>query len=207
MSAGHADATDGSSAHQHASWNPICNAASRDDIRKSCLHAHPNETNRRALAHVPRRSNRCECGLSRLRDRRPTRLETLENLGLGLGDLFFRREVAEMHGQDVRDDRHVRPHHLRQRRDLARMVHADLEDAELGVGGHAGQGQRHAPVIVVGFLRGVHLAAGRETNAQHLLGAGLSERCLSRRRSGPSSRAFAPQFRSLLAHARDHRHE
>ena len=54
------------------------------------------------------------------------------------------------------------------------MVHADLEDAELRRLRHARQRQRHAPMVVVGFLRGVRGAGVRQAQPQHLLGAGLA---------------------------------
>ena len=52
----------------------------------------------------------------------------------------------------------VRPHHLHQRRDLAGMVHADLEDRKAHARRAARQRQRHAPVIVEGGRRGMGLA-------------------------------------------------
>ena len=47
-----------------------------------------------------------------------------------------------------------------QRQDLARMVHADLEDAEFGLARHARERQRHAPMIVVGGDRCVRRGPG-----------------------------------------------
>ena len=58
------------------------------------------------------------------------RLEAVEDLGLRVGDGFDDAEVFEMHRRDRGDHRDMRPHHRGQRRDLAGMVHADLEDAE-----------------------------------------------------------------------------
>ena len=62
----------------------------------------------------------------------------------------------------------------RQRVDLARMVHADLEHAEADAFRHVGERQRHAPMIVERLGRGVHRAARRERKLQRLLGAGLA---------------------------------
>ncbi len=76
------------------------------------------------------------------------RLEAEENLGLGLGDLADRLEEFEMRRGDRGDHRDVRPHQLHQRRDLAGVVHADLEHAVLRLARQARQHQRHAPVIV-----------------------------------------------------------
>ena len=46
----------------------------------------------------------------------------------------------------------MRARHARQRRDLAGMVHADLDHREIGVARHPRQRQRHAPVVVVAGL-------------------------------------------------------
>ena len=62
-----------------------------------------------------------------------------------------------------------------ERRDLARMVHADLEHAVLRGLRHARQRQRHAPVVVVGLLRGMRGAERRQAQAQRFLGAGLAD--------------------------------
>ena len=72
--------------------------------------------------------------------------------------------------------RDMRPHHANQRRDLARMVHADLEHAVSRVGRQPRQRQRHAPVIVV--TRRPRRASARAPTARarsHLLGAGLAD--------------------------------
>ena len=59
------------------------------------------------------------------------RLEPEEDLRLGVGDLFQRAEIFQMHRRDRGDDRHMRAHQLGERRDLAGMVHADLEHARI----------------------------------------------------------------------------
>ena len=63
-----------------------------------------------------------------------------------------------------------------ERRDLAGMVHADLDHREIGVGGHPRQRQRHAPVVVVARLGGMDAALAGQHRAQHLLGRGLADR-------------------------------
>ena len=70
----------------------------------------------------------------------------------------------------------MRAHQLGERRDLAGMVHADLEHGVFGARPAARERQRHAPVIVVGGGRGMRLAVGGEREAQRLLGAGLADR-------------------------------
>jgi hypothetical protein len=61
-----------------------------------------------------------------------------------------------------------------QRRDLARVVHADF-DTPKPVGRPARQRQRHAPMIVVCLLGRVRRPRRAQAVAQHLLGAGLAD--------------------------------
>ena len=102
--------------------------------------------------------------------------EPFHDLGLGGGDFLEVLEVAEMGGGDRGDDSHMRAHHLDQRPDLVGVVHADLEDAEIGIFRHARQGQRHAPVIVERRDGGMHPAGWRQHVTQHLLGGRLADR-------------------------------
>ena len=104
------------------------------------------------------------------------RLEAKEDFRLGVGDFLQRAEIFQMHRRDRRDDRHMRAHQFGQRRDLAGMVHADLEHRVFGARRTSGQRQRHAPMIVVGGGRGVRLAVGGEREQQRLLGRGLADR-------------------------------
>ena len=55
-------------------------------------------------------------------------LDALEDFGLSVGDRLDAVEELEVRGLDVGNHRDVRPHHAGQRRDLSRMVHADLKD-------------------------------------------------------------------------------
>ena len=64
-------------------------------------------------------------------------------------------EELDMHRLDGGDHRHLRADHVGQGQDLVRMVHADLEHAEDGLARHAGEGERNAPMIVVGSDRGI----------------------------------------------------
>ena len=70
----------------------------------------------------------------------------------------MRAEKADMRLLHRGDDRDMRAREARERRDLAGMVHADLGDAERAVRRHPRQGQRHAPVVVVGSDRGMRAA-------------------------------------------------
>ena len=67
--------------------------------------------------------------------RRAARLDAGEDFRLGVGDRFERAEEFEMHRLDGGDDRDMRPHQPRQRRDLAGVVHAHLEHGEARVCG------------------------------------------------------------------------
>src|SRR5579863_3104770 len=54
--------------------------------------------------------------------------EAQENFRLGVGNLGEGTEKLQMHRRYRRNQRYVRAHEPRQRRDLAGVVHADLED-------------------------------------------------------------------------------
>src|SRR6185369_2259839 len=95
-------------------------------------------------------------------DRRAALLEPEENLSLGLSDFRDRFEKLEMRRSNGRDDSNMRPHQLYQRRNLPRMVHADLEHAKLRFAWEAGEHQRHAPVIVEALDRPVGLSGSAE---------------------------------------------
>ncbi len=102
--------------------------------------------------------------------------EPEKDLGLGVRDLIDRLEEFEMHRRDGGDDRHVGPHQPGERRDLAGVVHADLENAVAGLLGQARERERHAPVIVERGDRGMDLAVAREREAERILGRGLADR-------------------------------
>ena len=55
----------------------------------------------------------------------------------------------------------------------ALVVHADLEDREIAIGRHAGQRQRHAPMIVERLGRSVHRAARRQRQPAVLQSGGI----------------------------------
>ena len=84
----------------------------------------------RAVRHGALSSSRSNCGASRLSTARPARLEAEEDLGLRVGDRFDRAEMFDVDGRDRRHQRDMRPRHAGERRDLAGVVHADLEHAE-----------------------------------------------------------------------------
>ena len=127
-------------------------------------------------ADARRRREPLELGSVAIEDRGSARLEAEKDLRLGVGDRFERAEIFDMDRRDRGDQRRMRADHAHQRRDLAGVVHADLEDAEFRAGRQARKRQRHAPVIVVGGRRGVRFAARAEHRPQHLLGAGLADR-------------------------------
>ena len=99
----------------------------------------------------------------------------LENFRLGLGDVVDGFEMGHVHGFDIGDHGNVGPHHPRQGRDLTRVVHADLEHPEGGIGGHPRQAQRHPPVVVEAALAGSDRALFLEHEADRLFGAGLAD--------------------------------
>ena len=137
-------------------------------------------------------------------DGRAARLEPEKDFGLGLGDLLQRAEEFEMHRRDGGDDRHMRAHHLRERRDLAGMVHADFEHRVFRSFRQPRERERHAPVIVVGGGRGMRLAVGGERELQGLLGGGLADRAGDRDDLGLRARARgAAEIAQGLQHVLD----
>ncbi len=91
------------------------------------------------------RGRRGEAGEMRVvavEDGSAARLDAGEDLGLGVGDRLDRGEEAEMRRLDRGDEGDMRARDAAQRRELARMVHAEFEDAEFGVARHAGESQR-----------------------------------------------------------------
>ena len=109
-----------------------------------------------------------------------------------------------MHRLNGGDDRHMRAHHLHQRLDFSRMVHADLEDRKPGRRRATRQRQRHAPVIVEGRNRCMGLALRAEHRAQRFLGRGLADRSGHRddfsAEPGPCRAAEVPQPGEHIVH-------
>ena len=83
-------------------------------------------------------------------------------------DRRFRAHQPEMRAVDTGDDRHIRPHQPRQRRNLARMVHADLEHREIRVARHPRQRQRHADMVVETRLGRMHARQTRPSTARSI---------------------------------------
>ncbi len=106
----------------------------------------------------------------------PARLQACEYLGLGVGDRLDGGKELEVDRCHRRDDCDVRAHHGCEGQDLAGVVHADLGDREAGRLRHAGEGEGHPPVVVVGRHRRVDRAGRRQSQAQRLLGGGLADR-------------------------------
>jgi hypothetical protein len=92
-------------------------------------------------------------------------------------------------GSTVVTTGNVRADLRRERRDLARVVHADLEHAEGGVPPHPGEGEGHAPMVIVGGDGGVGRPEPPEGEAHGLLGARLADR--PRHRDDPGAAAPA----------------
>ena len=88
---------------------------------------------------------------------------------------------------DRRDHGHVKAGKPCQRANFAGVIHADLDHREIGVGGHPGKGQRHAPVVVVAGFGGMDPALTGEGHTQHFLG-----RCLADRPGDPDDPRAGP---------------
>src|SRR5260221_111479 len=117
----------------------------------------------------------CEMSVVAVEDRGAAGFDTVEDLGLGIGDRLERGEIAEMRDLDRGDDGDMRPGDRAELGELAGMVHAELEDAEIRLARHSRQRQRHAPLIVEAADGGVGQALARQRNPQRLLGPGLAD--------------------------------
>src|SRR5260221_1053731 len=117
----------------------------------------------------------CEMSVVAVGDRGAAGFDTVEDLGLGIGDRLERGEIAEMRDLDRGDDGDMRPGDRAELGELAGMVHAELEDAEIRLARHCGRRQGPAPLIVEAADRGVGQALARQRNPQRLLGPGLAD--------------------------------
>ena len=86
------------------------------------------------------------------------------------------------------DYRNMWPHQPGQRCDFTRLAHADLEDRKICICGHAGQAERHPPVIVVTGHRRMRAALSGKDGSQHFFGRGFANRPRDRNNPGARSR-------------------
>ena len=113
--------------------------------------------------------------MSRGQDGDAAGLQAVEDLRLGAGDAVLAvGKIADVDGQHVSDNGDVRARHAGQRADFLGVIHADLDHGEIDVRRHPRECQRNAPVVVERFFRRMDFAGGRETGAQHFLGASLA---------------------------------
>ena len=112
----------------------------------------------------------------RRNDRHAAHFQPLEDLGLGVGNRFLARKVADMRGRDGGDDGHMRAHEAGQRGKLTRVVHAHFQHAKAAARRHPRQAERHADMVVVAFDRTVRAApaAPVERSKQRLLHTGFA---------------------------------
>ena len=99
-----------------------------------------------------------------------------KNLGLGQSNGLDIDEMFEMDRRDIGDDRHMWAHHADQRRDFAGVTHADLEHGVTRLLRQARQHQRHAPMIIIGFIRSMGRPGVGQHLAQSLFGRGFADR-------------------------------
>ena len=100
--------------------------------------------------------------------------ESCEQIALLERDRLARAQMLDVRAAHVRDHAHARLHDRRERRDLAAVVHPDLDHHAAVVFAAAQQRQRHAELVVQVALR---LEAGcvqPEDRRTHVLGGGLA---------------------------------
>ena len=102
------------------------------------------------------------------------RAHALEDFRLGRGDFLDRGEISDVRGLDVGDKGHAGMQERGQLANLARMVHAQLEDTVNGVARHARQAERQAPMVVQAAGAGRRRRLRSETTGERFLGAGLA---------------------------------
>ena len=105
---------------------------------------------------------------------RAARLETFENLGLGVGDSVEAGEEFGVSLGDCSDQRGMRTGQTGQRADLAGMIHPDLEYAVGGALRQTREAERDADMVVEIACAGECGAAACERTRKHLLGSGLA---------------------------------
>ena len=126
-------------------------------------------------------------------------LEPFEDFCLCVSDVRERVEEFHMNRSNPGDNGNIGTDEACQRHNLARVVHADFENA-VGYGfRHSRQRKRYAPEIVVGFFGSVREAGPRKHEAQHFLCAGFANAAChrgdARLRSCP--RGFAKRIQRL----------
>src|SRR5439155_24353175 len=97
-----------------------------------------------------RASETVELRIITVEHRRTVLLETRKNLRFRVGNRLDTGEKFEMHRLDRGDDGDMRAHEFGERRELARMTHAEVELAQARGLGEPRERKRHAPVIIVG---------------------------------------------------------
>ena len=106
---------------------------------------------------------------------RAARLETFENLGLGVGDSVEAGEEFGVSRGDCGDQHGMRTGQTGERADLAGMIHPDLEHAVGGALRQTSEAERHADMVVEIACAGERGAAACERTRKHLLGSGLAD--------------------------------
>ncbi len=101
------------------------------------------------------RSSRSYCGASRFIIATPPRSTPEKISALASAIASIEPRFFDVNRRDRGDQRDLRLDEADERRDLARVVHADLEHGEFGVARQSGERERHTPMIVVGRGRGV----------------------------------------------------
>ena len=107
--------------------------------------------------------------------RHAPRLQPVKNGGFLDRDLGDIGKGFQMHRGDGGDHRDIRLGHLRQRRDLSGVVHADFDHGIFCIRRHPRQRQRHPPVVVIAVDRGMRPPLVGKDRKQHFLGRGLAD--------------------------------
>ena len=101
---------------------------------------------------------------------------TLDNLGLGAGDVLAAAQDTDVGGSDLAHDGKIGVGRLGQALNLMKMVHAHLEHQDLGIGRSGKHRERHADQVVEIALRGPDAITLGEHGGEHVLGRRLANR-------------------------------
>ena len=123
-----------------------------------------------------RRRRRSNCGMSRLRMATPpgTRPEKISALASAIASILAK--YSRWTGAIVGDDRDMRTHHGDQRRDFARMVHADFEHCRNAPVPACARASAARPSDCCRTRRRMGRPGVAQAPAQGLLGRGLADR-------------------------------
>ena len=135
--------------------------------------------------------------------RHTARLQAVDDRRLFMGNALDAVKGLQMRRGHGGHHHHIRPRHMRQGRNLARMVHANFDHREIRLTRQPRQRQGHAPMVVIARLGGMDPALPAQDHSQHLFGRGFANRSGHPHHPRPRARPRRPaQILQRLQHIR-----